>query len=227
MNRLRSIVWGIVLVALGIVIGLNVLGIISFDIFFDGWWTLFIIVPSFVSLITGKEKTIGIIGTVVGVMLLLAYQDVIDKTMIFKLLVPFIIVLAGLKLIFKDFFNREVSEAKKKIKASAVEVKEYAAVFSGQNLDFSGQVFTSAELNAVFGGIKCDLRNAIITDGAVINICSVFGGVDVFLPQNVNVKISSSSIFGGMSDKRQIKTANGDITVYITGNCIFGGADIK
>lgn len=227
MNRARSILWGIVLVALGVVIGLNVLGIISFDIFFDGWWTLFIIVPSFIGIITERDKTVSIIGTIVGVVLLLAYQDVIDKTTIWKLLLPLVIILIGLKMIFKDFFNREINAAKKKLNAGGVKPEEYAAVFSGQNLDFSGRVFSAAEFNAVFGGIKCDLRNAIITDGAVINICSVFGGVDVFLPENVNVKISSSSVFGGISDKRAVKTTGNNITVYVVGNCIFGGADIK
>lgn len=227
MNRVRSVVWGIVLVALGTVIGLNVLGITDFEIFFDGWWTLFIIIPSFVGIITEKDKTLSIIGTVVGAVLLLAYQDVIDKAMIWKLLLPFVIVLIGLKMIFKDVFNKEVNSAKKKLDASGIKPEEYAVTFSGQNLDFSGRVFSAAEFNAIFGGMKCDLRNAIITDGAVINICSVFGGVDVYLPANVNVKISSSSVFGGMSDKRAVKTADSDITVYIVGNCIFGGADIK
>lgn len=227
MNRVRSVVWGIVLVALGTVIGLNVLGITDFEIFFDGWWTLFIIIPSFVGIITEKEKTFSIIGTVVGVVLLLGYQDVIDKAMIWKLLLPFVIVLIGLKMIFKDVFNKEVNSAKKKLDASGIKPEEYAATFSGQNLDFSGRVFSAAEFNAIFGGMKCDLRNAIITDGAVINICSVFGGVDVYLPADVNVKISSSSVFGGMSDKRAVKTADSNITVYIVGNCIFGGADIK
>ncbi len=227
MNRVRSVVWGIVLVALGTVIGLNVLGITDFEIFFDGWWTLFIIIPSFVGIITEKEKTFSIIGTVVGVVLLLGYQDVIDKAMIWKLLLPFVIVLIGLKMIFKDVFNKEVNSAKKKLDASGIKPEEYAVTFSGQNLDFSGRVFSAAEFNAIFGGMKCDLRNAIITDGAVINICSVFGGVDVYLPADVNVKISSSSVFGGMSDKRAVKTADSNITVYIVGNCIFGGADIK
>lgn len=227
MNRVRSVVWGIVLVALGTVIGLNVLGITDFEIFFDGWWTLFIIIPSFVGIITEKEKTFSIIGTVVGVVLLLGYQDVIDKAMIWKLLLPFVIVLIGLKMIFKDVFNKEVNSAKKKLDASGIKPEEYAVTFSGQNLDFSGRVFSAAEFNAIFGGIKCDLRKAIITDGAVINICSVFGGVDVYLPADVNVKISSSSVFGGMSDKRAVKTADSNITVYIVGNCIFGGADIK
>ena len=227
MNRVRSVVWGVVLVALGTAIGLNVLGITDFEIFFDGWWTLFIIIPSFVGIITEKDKTFSIIGLVTGSVLLLAYQDLIDKSMIWKMILPFVIVLIGIKMIFKDIFNREVNQAKKKLDASGVKPEEYAVTFSGQHLDFSGRVFSSAEFNAVFGSMKCNLQNAIITDGAVINLCSVFGHIDVYLPPNVNVKVSSSSVFGGISDKRAVKTADSNITVYVVGNCIFGGADIK
>ena len=36
--------------------------------------------------------------------------------------------------------------------------------------------FNGANLTAVFGGVKCDLRNAIIEEDALINACSVFGG---------------------------------------------------
>ena len=45
MKKLNGIVWGIVLVAAGVLLGLNAFGITDIDIFFDGWWTLFIIVP--------------------------------------------------------------------------------------------------------------------------------------------------------------------------------------
>ncbi len=227
MNRVKSILWGVVLVTLGVLVGLDVLNVIDFDIFFEGWWTLFIIVPSVIGLITDRDKTWSIIGIVVGAVLLLACQDIIEDGAVFKLLIPFAIVLIGLKMIFKDFFNKDVNAAKKKITANGEPVKEYAATFSGQNIDFSGEVFTSAEVNAVFGGMKCDLRNAVITDGAVLNISSVFGGIDILVPPDVNVKISAGSIFGGVSDKRTTKPVNGAVTLYVTGNCIFGGADIK
>lgn len=227
MNRVKSILWGVVLVTFGVLFGLDVLNVIDFKIFFEGWWTLFIIIPSVIGLITDRDKTWSIVGIVVGAVLLLACQDIIEDGAVWKLILPFVIVLIGLKMIFKDFFNKEVNTAKKKITQSGEPVKEYAATFSGQNLDFSDEVFTAAELNAIFGGVKCDLRNAVITDGAVVNVTSVFGGVDILVPSDVNVKITSNSIFGGISDKRQSKPVNGAVTLYITGNCIFGGADIK
>ena len=56
MKNLKRTIWGIILVLAAIIIALNSFNIIDFDLFFDGWWTLFIIVPSFVGLIENKNK---------------------------------------------------------------------------------------------------------------------------------------------------------------------------
>ena len=48
MNKLTKILWGIVFIAIGI--GLNALEITSINIFFKGWWTLFIIIPCLIGL---------------------------------------------------------------------------------------------------------------------------------------------------------------------------------
>ncbi len=228
MKRAKNILWGIVLVALGALLILKVLNIVDFDLFFDGWWTLFIIIPSVVGIFTDRDKLWAIVGTIVGVVILLSKQDVIEDGAVFKLIVPIIVLLIGLKMIFKDFLNKGLSKAKKKISADGTPIGEYAATFSNQNLDFTDEIFSAVELNAIFGGIKCDLSSAIITDGSVINVCAVFGGVDIIVPDNVNVKISSTSIFGGMDDERKSKNITPESpTLYVTGTCIFGGTDIK
>ena len=46
MKNLSRILWGIVLIFIGVIWGLNRTGVADINIFFDGWWTLFIIVPS-------------------------------------------------------------------------------------------------------------------------------------------------------------------------------------
>ena len=84
MNNIKNILWGIVLVIIGVIIGLNTIGITDIDIFFDGWWTLFIIVPCFIGLFTNKDKTGNIIGLLVGVILLLGMQNIIDFNLIWK-----------------------------------------------------------------------------------------------------------------------------------------------
>lgn len=222
----NNVIWGIVLVAIGVIFGTNALGITDISIFFDGWWTLFIIVPCTVGLFTSHDKMGSVIGILIGVALLLACQDVFDFEIMRKLAVPVIVILIGLAMIFKRRDNQAtliLEEAKK----NGAPLKQCCATFSGQDVDYTDEVFDGAEFNAIFGGIKCDLRNAVIEKDAVINACCIFGGIDILVPDNVNVKVSSSSIFGGISDKNHKNSAENAVTLYINGTCMFGGIDIK
>ena len=75
MKRTNQILWGVVLVLAGLVLACNALGLTEIDLFFDGWWTLFIIVPCGIGLLSGKEITGNLIGLGIGVALLLACRD--------------------------------------------------------------------------------------------------------------------------------------------------------
>ncbi len=226
MKKTGKILWGIVIVALGLLFALKAFGL-DFDIFFDGWWTLFIIVPCAIGLFTEREKLGNIIGIVLGVLLFLACQEIISFSLIWKLILPFILILIGLKMIFGGFFNKKADTVSEKMKNDGKEPKDGAAVFSGVHMDFNGQEFYGAELNGIFGGLTCDLYGASIQEDCVINACAVFGGIDVIVPDGVNVKINSTSIFGGVSDKKDRSFHENAPTVYINATCIFGGVDIK
>ena len=75
MEKLGSIVFGCILIILGTIVGLNLFEITNINIFFAGWWTLIIIIPSIIVIISGKHKIDGIIGLVIGTILLLICQD--------------------------------------------------------------------------------------------------------------------------------------------------------
>ena len=213
MKNANKIVWGIVLIAAGVIWALNALNITDIDIFFDGWWTLFIIVPC------------GIIGIAIGVFLLLCCQDVLSFSMVWKLLVPVIIVTVGLKLVLKGLFGNKANEIMKQLKLEGKQPRSGFAAFSGSDLNYDGEVFEGAELTAVFGGVECDLRNAIIEKDCAIQVTAIFGGIDIFVPAGVNVKVNSNSIFGGMSNKTSVH--QNAPTIYISGTCMFGGVEIK
>lgn len=227
MKNINRVLWGVVLVAVGVLFGLKAMNIIDFDIFFDGWWTLFIIIPSFISLITQRDKTGSIIGLVVGVVLFLASRDIISFAMLWKLLIPAVIVIIGLCLIFKDVFNKRAKDAVKRINAEGYPLKQGTAVFAGQKVNFAGNDFYGAELTAVFGGLECDLRGAVIDRDTVINVSAIFGGIDIYVPENVNIEICTTPIFGGTANKTQRARMENTPTVFINGLCIFGGVDIK
>ena len=71
MKKVENILWGIVLIIIGLIVGGNTLGLTNIDIFFNGWWTLFIIVPSFISLFNDNDKTGSIVGFLIGIVLIL------------------------------------------------------------------------------------------------------------------------------------------------------------
>lgn len=224
---MKNVLWGLAIVLVGVALGLNALEITNFDLLFDGWWTLFIIVPCVIGLFTESDKVGNLIGIGVGVALLAACQEWIVWEMLWKLLVPAVVILVGLRLIFKDLFNKKAIEGFEKVQAESGKLSEYASVFSGQTLDYSGKVFEGVAMESIFGGIKCDLRNAVIEKDAAIRVTCIFGGADILVPENVNVEMASTCIFGGLDNKRK-KVANPDApTLYVTGTCIFGGADIK
>ena len=112
MKNLRNILWGIVLIVLGLIMGANSLGIVNVDLFFSGWWTLFIIVPCVIGLITEKDKAGYIVGIVVGVILLLSRQNVISTDMIWKLALPVILIIVGISFFFKNKDNSNNDENK-------------------------------------------------------------------------------------------------------------------
>lgn len=225
MKKVNRILWGIILIAAGVILALNVFDIININIFFDGWWTLFIIVPSTIGLFTEREKTGNIIGIAIGVFLLLCCQDILSFSMLWKLLVPAIIVIVGLKLVFTGIFGNKANEIIKKLKSEGKEPRTGCATFSGCDLNYDNEIFEGAELTAVFGGVKCDLRNAIIDKDCAIQVSAIFGGIDIFIPDGVNVKVSSNCIFGGISNKTAVhKEAP---TIYVSGTCMFGGVEIK
>ena len=225
MKKASSVFWGIVLIAVGVIWALNELDITNINVFFDGWWTLFIIVPCGIGLFTEREKTGNMIGVAIGVFLLLCCQNVLSFSLFWKLLIPVIIVIIGLKMILTGLFGNKANEIMKQLKLEGKEPKVGCATFSECKLDYDGQVFDGAELTATFGGVKCDLRNAIIEKDCAIQVSAIFGGIDILVPDNINVKVSSNSIFGGISNRTAVhKEAP---TIYVSGTCMFGGVEIK
>ena len=227
MKKFGNVLWGIVLIIVGVIIGGNALGITNINIFFDGWWTLFIIIPSFIGLFKDSEKAGNLIGLLIGIALLLACQDVLNFDLIWKLAFPAILVAIGLSIIFKDVLGGKISAEIKKLNESRNDENQYCATFSGQNVNFDGEKFTGADLTAVFGGVKCDLRKAIIDSDVVINASSTFGGIEIYVPSNVKIKTKSTSIFGGVENKANTKEDEKSHTIYINGIAVFGGVEIK
>lgn len=217
--------WGLLFIVIGVIWGLNALDITHINLFFDGWWTLFIIVPCFIGLFQEKDsKTDNLIGLVIGLALLLAAQNIISFEIIFKLIMPFILVMIGISFLFGDVMKKKVTEKIKDVNSNDLET--IVATFSEQKIHKDHEKFKGANLDAIFGGIVLDLRKATFDKETVIKASSIFGGIDLLLPDDVNVQLKATPIFGGVSNKFKNHQDNKKV-IYIDAFCLFGGVDIK
>lgn len=205
MKKIENTVIGLILIIIGVIIGLNAFHITNIDLFFDGWWTLFIIVPCFFGLFKDQDKTGNIICLIVGIYLLLYCQGLINFQFAWKLVIPVIFVLIGLKMIFKDTFNKKKPR---------------------QNI-YDNQLYTGGNYDVTFNGLILDLSKAYLNEETNIMISTLFGGVDLYLPDDVNIQIQSSNFLGGVDlHKRENKIENTKV-IYLNARCIFGGINIK
>ena len=223
MKKNNNIIWGFILIAVGILFGLNALGITNINIFFDGWWTLFIIVPCLLGLIRGGEFAGNLIGLIIGVTLLLMCNDLISFELISKLFIPVVLIVTGILILSKDFLRTNIKNKIKSIEVSNDD--EFYAIFGSNTIKPKQDEINGATINAIFGELKCDLRDTKITKDIVINATSVFGGMTIFVPEDVNVITTATPIFGGVDNKA--KGSKSENTIYIKGTVLFGGIEIK
>lgn len=222
MENVKKFLWGFFFIVVGLIWGLNAFQITNIDLFFDGWWTFFIIIPSFIGLFDEEEKSGNFIGLVIGIVLLLACQGILSFDVIGKLIVPIIFIMIGLSIILSNAFSKTVKEKFKNVNTKNLDT--IVATFSEQRINIT-EKFKGVVLDAIFGGIDYDLRDATLSKENVIKATSIFGGITIRVADDVNVIVKSTSIFGGVDNK--IKTKNASKTIYVDAICLFGGVDIK
>lgn len=228
-NKISNVVWGLLLILIGIGYAGGNLGIWDFNIFFRGWWTLFILVPCIINLIQYGPNGGNIAGICVGVVLLLGAQGILAFSMIRKLLVPAILILIGLSILLSNTKCKITDQQGNQIpfEKTGTGGSDVSGVFDGRKVQYDGQLFEGATVSAVFGGVNMDLRSAVIERDVRIDATAIFGGVEIYVPSNVVVRVMSTPVLGGVSNRALAPTEVPCHTLYINATCVFGGVDIK
>lgn len=217
-DKIANILWGLALIAIGIIVGGKVMGFWELSVVFPGCWTLLIIFPCFISMVRNGPGPVNVILMLCGVLLLLEANQVIEKNMLAKILLPAVFIIIGVFLLFGSIFIGERRRYRGRLM--------YTATFAGNVVVPSdGGAFQGCAAEAVFGGLNLDLRNTVIEDGAVIDAVGIFGGVDILVPAGVNVKLRRTALFGGA--KNRVGGRGEGPVLYVNALCMFGGVDIK
>lgn len=251
-----TILVGIVVIVVGFCLMGNALGVWDVDIFFDGWWTLFLILPAISSMTKSGVNAGNSILLALGVALLLEQQDVFRRFGInaFGVVLAFGVILIGVSLITGSGFwggHKHYYEPSKHSGEPGYQPPEYQpsnppphgpnfadastdfnahpnyfTMFSGLEVRNLSKSFTGGSATALFGGIDIDLSDVAIPHSCVFDCTAIFGGVDVIAPRNVPIRVTGLPIFGAYTNKAPF--VNGPDQPYLTINClaIFGGVEI-
>lgn len=156
-----------------------------------------------------------------GVAIGLNAYGIIDVS-IWKLFWPVVLIAVGLIMVFSiGSGNRKKYEKS----ASYSSDNEKVAIFYGEESRVKGD-YAGGSATAVFGGVDLDLRQAKIKDGSVIEIFTFCGGVNITLPDDVIVKNEVRGFLGGTDDKTLSKDS-AKKTLYLKGECVLGGLEVK
>jgi hypothetical protein len=103
------------------------------------------------------------------------------------------------------------------------------SIFGGGERRINAPDFQRADVLAIFGGYKLDLRNAGTKEAtAIVDATAIFGGIEIVVPEHWNVVVRGVGIFGGYGDETQ-HPGGSDSTpeLIVQGVAICGGVAIK
>ncbi len=224
-NFLVRAFFGVTIAAFGGVLLLKNLEIIKFDswhVFWGTVWAAGLILAGLMTIFSSRRASLrvwGLLLMTIGVSIGLGAYGVINIS-VWKIFWPVMLITIGLTVSVG-------SGGRKRSKKSPADVSgnEKIAIFYGEESRVKGD-YTGGSVTAIFGGVELDLRQAKIKDGTVIDVFTFCGGVNINMPDDVIVKNEVRGILGGSEDKT-ISKSSAKKTIYLRGECILGGLEVK
>ena len=226
-NFLVRAFFGVTIAALGGVLLLRNLEIIKFDswnVFWGTVWAVGLILAGLMTIFSSRKASLrvwGLLLMTIGVSIGLGAYGVINIS-VWKIFWPVVLIAVGLMVVFSiGSGNRKKYEKSTRDSSD----NEKIAIFYGEESRVKGD-YTGGSVTAIFGGVDLDLRQAKIKDGAVIDIFTFCGGVNINMPDDVIVKNEVHGILGGSEDKT-VSKSSAKKTIYLRGECVLGGLEVK
>ncbi len=113
-----------------------------------------------------------------------------------------------------------------KIKKNEQKAYEMKSSFAGSERKFISEEFTKLKVTSKFAGIELDFSNYQFPLGDIeIEINNSFGGLSLYVNENISVDNFMGNVAGGVEDARTV-LKNPEHKITITGKNKFGGVDI-
>jgi predicted membrane protein len=209
-----KLIIGLFLAVLGILLTADNLNLLDADRYLR-LWPLVLVAAGVVKIVEPGTAIVGIILMLAGASLLavnlgLLRFSILDLWPLILIVIGMIMVAGAMGITPRDAVPGNV------------------AIFSSQTISESSADYRGGRLTAVLGGHELDLRNAdIATSPAVLHIFTMWGGIEIRVPENWDVVSEALPIMGGIEIKTTPAAADPRKQLIIRGLVLMGGVEVR
>lgn len=150
-----------------------------------------------------------------------------------------LLVALGLSILFKKSSHHVHIEVNSSDKSTVIEGEapksgknaskiDVTAVFSGNEVDYTGEGYINGKITAVFGGAEVDISRIVPAGNDLyLDVAAVFGGIELRIPQDWHVERKGTTVLFGGIDAKGNGAATSGVTLHVSGIVLFGGLEIK
>lgn len=195
-------------------------------------WQIVLVLIGLSSLVSHSNKGPGIMFLTFGAVLYLRdYFDFSTYIVFWQVIVAIVLLLLGFTVLFmrsspgKQTNDEDTDDLNP-------DIIEDIAILGGSERSMITDNFRGGKIVAFLGGSGFNLKGCNLAPGKNnLNVICIFGGFKMVIPENWNVQIKTTSIFGGISDKNQRIIEDPNVihanVLIIKGLLLFGGGEIK
>lgn len=230
---IRRILYGVVFIAVGVVILGHMAHLWNLGYLARGWWTLFLIVPGIAGILASGFEFWNCFLVILGLWFYFEAQGWLGDNSFLWLLGASLIAFGiwtltgGSKKAARCAGCGPGAGGTSNFSRDDNDYPEYACVFAQMKVLNSSKSFRGGKASGVFGKLTLDLRGAQITGHAVLDVAGVFGSVEIYLPEGVSVRTSVVPVFGSYRNNSVSGPAGQENALLeIKGASVFGSVTI-
>jgi predicted membrane protein len=213
-------IWiGVLFLLFGFLFLLHQTDVIDFPQLLSNGWPLILIIIGVIQLVSRKHSsaTSGFLFLFIG--LLFSVNQWLDLNLT-AYIWPLIFIVIGIVIIFTRGRHEKSSHHENDL--------DTFVFLSGAAIKSQSKALQGGSITCILGGAEIDLRHAVITDGAVLELTTILGGAEITVPRNVQVEVSGTPFLGGWEDQTRIDKDDEEVlTLQVNCVTILGGVEVR
>lgn len=219
-----QLLFGLVVIAAGVLFTLDNLGILRAEQY-TRFWPVALILFGALKLAQAHRGTgamTGFIFLFAGIWLLL--EELTTFRVDLRDIWPLLLVIFGGYLVWQGLSTRAPSPP---VKDGSATTLSGLAILGAFTRGSNSKAFRGGDLTAIMGACEIDLRNAAINGEATIDVFTMWGGIEIRVPESWTIESRVMPLLGGFEDKTRAPQGASAHRLILRGFAIMGGVEVK